>query len=523
MVLTIRTIRQATSRSLVYRSVLRCYSKDNKEIEPKKDESVSKHNIKPSTSRAAPAPFDASNPVSSLLSKNKKPYIPKIKHERLTYDYPGLPNQDDFTKYSGNSEHKPIKPVTRWSRYVPKILTAIVVIWGAYTVKVWVYLPEKGSDSKELLSPTEFHKFIVTHKEQIDEDHFLVELTPKYNHWQYNYHINYAEKSIWNGDRIWSVEIKQPEIMVVRSYTPLPLYFMKSEYTRSGEKKPLLKVIDNDIEDYDKQGVMTLYVKRYKDGEVSRYITGRNIGDELELRGPHINYKFPYHPLKDHFQRPTFKDLPSKIEAESLREKIESVKNIPKFDNLAFYGAGTGIAPILQVLLSRNPYRGHTTVHYSAQAPGELEPLERFLFFLEQIDRILLKKHYDSDKKSILTVKDVKKPTELHYLSPLRLEQQSFSPEESLKMRMRILEGENEEEETIGEEDADFVRYDNAIEQARATKRKKKEDPALALVCGPEGYIGYVAGPKDLEAREQGPVDGLLGKHGWSSLNVYKL
>ena len=87
---------------------------------------------------------------------------------------------------------------------------------------------------------------------------------------------------------------------------------------------------------------------------------------------------------------------------------------------------------------------------------------------------------------------------------------------------MRILEGENEDEPNE-DDGTDIIRYENAIEQARATKKMKKEGPALALVCGPEGYIGYVAGPKDLEARKQGPVDGLLGKRGWSSVNVYKL
>lgn len=507
---------RALRSTRVPRPFVRCYSDKNKDVEPKKDHSAAEHKVNNATSRAAPAPFDGANPVGHLLNKDKKPYIPKLNHERLTYNYPGLPNQDDFTKYAGNASHKATKPVSRWSRYVPKIIAAVVVAWGAYTVKVWVFPSEEGSDSKELLSPTAFHKFIVTHKEQIDSDHFLIELTPKFNHWQFNYHIDYAEKSIWNGDRIWSVDIKQPEIMVVRSYTPLPLYFMKSEYTRSGEKKPLLKVIDNDTEDYDKLGVMTLYVKRYPDGEVSRYITSRAVGDELELRGPHIEYKFPYHPLKDFFQRPTFKDLPSKIEAESMRDKIVSVKQLPKFDNLTFYSAGTGIAPILQVLFSRNPYRGYTTIHYSAQSPGEIQPMERFLFFLEQIDRVRLVRHYDSEKR-FLSKNDIPKPTEPHYLSPMRLEQHDFSPDESFRMRKRIDENEDLE---LSEPP---VRYENAVDQARTTKGTEKEGAALALVCGPNGYVDYVAGAKQMETGNQGDIGGLLGKQGWNNHNVYKL
>lgn len=140
------------------------------------------------------------------------------------------------TKINITTNNKP-KRISRWTRYIPKILTVIGVAWAGYTVKVW-YLddPEEGQDSNELLDPNEFHKFIVTHKEQIDDDHYIIELKSKYDRWEYSFATNPDKKSLWNGDHIWSVEIKQPDINVVRSYTPLPMYYMKSEYTRSGEK-----------------------------------------------------------------------------------------------------------------------------------------------------------------------------------------------------------------------------------------------------------------------------------------------
>ena len=63
-------------------------------------------------------------------------------------------------------------------------------------------------------------------------------------------------------------------------------------------------------------------------------------------------------------------------------ETIKRINNLPDVDNLVFYAAGTGIAPILQLLLSRNPYLGHVDIHYSARSKGELgEGLQRFLFF----------------------------------------------------------------------------------------------------------------------------------------------
>lgn len=511
------------------RIINRYYSnkKNEEKKELAKDESEKGvFQVKPTTSLSAPAPISPNLGIESLLKKDNKPYIPKLKHERLTYDYPGLPNEDDFTKHS-NTAMKP-KPVTRWTRHVPKILTVLVVLWGAYTVKVWYFQPEKGSDSKELLDPVEFHKFVITHKQQIDDNHYLIEVRPKFKNWQYSYYAHYEDKSIWNGDKIWSVEIKQPQIMVVRSYTPLPLYFMKSERTRSGEIDPLLRVIDNDIEDYDKGGVMTFYIKKYDDGEISRYIVNKNVGDELDIRGPHIEFKFPYHPLKPLHQRPMFRDLPSKVESESLLEVVQKEHDIPEFDNLDFFTAGTGIAPALQVLFSRNPYRGFVNVHYSAQTEDEMKPLKRFLFFLEKLDRVKFIEHIDSSPKTVLKKKDVLAPQPQNYISPMRLEEaeqkkpEGLTPEEAYKLRLSIMEDESPKKPEAKEDDR-APRYKSALHQAQATSKQKKPAAALAIVCGPEGYIDYVAGAKHLARNEQGPVKGLLGEKGWDNTNVHKL
>lgn len=497
----------------------------------KRDDENAVFKVKSKSSPSAPAPMSPDLGIESLMKKDNKPYIPKLKHDRLTYEYPGLPNEDDFTKHT-NKVKKP-KTVNRWSRHVPKLLTAVVVLWGAYTVKVWYFPLEKGSDSKELLDPNTFHKFVITHKLKIDDDHYLIEVRPKFKNWQYSYYAHYENKSIWNGDKIWSVEVKQPQIMVVRSYTPLPLYFMKSERTRSGEKEPLLRVIENDAEDYDKGGVMTFYIKRYGDGEVSRYIVDKAVGDEIDIRGPHIEYTFPHHPLKQLHERPLFRDLPSKVEAESLVETIKKDNKIPDFDNLDFYAAGTGIAPALQVLFSRNPYRGYMRLHYSSRTGHELGPLERFLFFLEKLDRVKLIRHIDEQPKTLLNTKNVPKPKPRNYISPMRqeieansgaVEQSGLSSEEALKLRISIMDESKEAKEKAEERAKQrATRYENALQQAAVTSKQVKAPAGLAIVCGPDGYVDYVAGGKLLNTNEQGEVKGLLGDKSWDSTNVYKL
>ncbi|GEQ68789.1 hypothetical protein JCM33374_g2458 [Metschnikowia sp. JCM 33374] len=513
-------------------------SSQNKEVAQHNDDANKNElfHVQSQSSASAPAPMDSG--IAKLMKKDVKPYVPKLKHQRLSYEYPGLPNEDDFTKHTDKIK-KP-KRVGRWTSVMPKLLVFGAVIWGAYVVKVWYYASDDDAESSELLDPKTFHKFVVTHKHQIDRDHFLVEVKPKYNNWQYSYYAHYDNKSIWNGDKMWSVEVKQPDIMVVRSYTPLPLYFMKSENTRSGKKEPLLRVIENDCEDHDKGGTMTFYIKKYDDGEVSRYIVNKKVGEELELRGPHVEYKFPHHPLNALHERPIFRDLPSQVEAETLVESVKREHNVPDYDNLDFYGAGTGIAPILQVLFSRNPYRGFVNVHYSAKSDSELDPFKRFLFFLEKLDRIKLINHIDEFPRSMLSAKDMHKPNVRNYISGLREEtegrdissgidadaqkEKTGSEAEKFKLRMSILDA----AETPGEKPSNVPIerapwYKNALEQARVTSLRQKPDAALALVCGPDGYVDYVAGGKDLATGEQGPVKGLLGESGWDETNVFKL
>lgn len=507
---------------------------ESKEISKKdKDDdnnynSIQSFDIKQTTSKSAPAPLENTG-IEQLMKKDNKPYIPKLKYQRLTHEFTELPNDDKYT----NMVKKP-KTITRWTRYVPKLLTAVVIVWCGYTYYVWSTDTEEGEDSTELLHPDEFHKFIITHKEKLDDDHYLIELVPKFHHWQYSFLTSPDAKSLWNGsEKLWSVEIKQPDINVVRSYTPLPLYFMKSEYTKNNLRKPLLKIIHPETEEYDKDGTMCLYVKRYENGEVSRYITDKNVGDELELRGPKTEFKLPYHPLKKLHNRPIFRDLPSKTEPDNMIDTVKKVNNLPDVDNLAFYAAGTGIAPVLQMVLSQKPYMGHIDIHYSARSKGELgEGIQRFLFFLDKLDRINIIYHFDDQPNSKLSIKDINPPNQFNYITPMTLENKSkFLNEDEIKElqeKIELQKKQNNQELDLSDkliqsaaERGDY--FETALDQAIKTSKLPKKPASLAIVCGPDGYIDYVAGPKDLVRDEQGKVDGLLGNKKWDNSNVYKL
>ncbi len=71
---------------------------------------------------------------------------------------------------------------------------------------------------------------------------------------------------------LWSVEIKQPQIQVARDYTPLPT--------------PTLADEAEDLE----RGYLRFLIRRMDGGEVSTYLSGLQVGDTIELRGPHLGF-----------------------------------------------------------------------------------------------------------------------------------------------------------------------------------------------------------------------------------------
>jgi NAD(P)H-flavin reductase len=92
---------------------------------------------------------------------------------------------------------------------------------------------------------------------------------------------------------IWNVHFKQPQIQIVRAYTPLP-------------------PIDACVAGTD--GQLRFLIRRDKTGEVSDYIHNLPTGANIELRGPNLEYALPEH-----------------------------------IQQVVFFAGGTGIAPALQV------------------------------------------------------------------------------------------------------------------------------------------------------------------------------
>lgn len=72
---------------------------------------------------------------------------------------------------------------------------------------------------------------------------------------------------------IHHIYVKQPDLQIQRPYTPLT-----SSFLRSGP---------------DSESEISILVKRYADGEVSRWLHRLKVGDEVEIRGPLPTWRPP--------------------------------------------------------------------------------------------------------------------------------------------------------------------------------------------------------------------------------------
>ncbi|KAF5103300.1 hypothetical protein D0Z03_000236 [Geotrichum reessii] len=470
-----------------------------------------------------------SSSTSPTIGPDAKGYVPKLSYERVSYEYPPPPKQPKFVP----SESKP------WKRHIPALAAVLGIAWAMYAYKY--FLSGDKTSNEKLLEPDRFTPFKITYKEDITEDLQLIELSPSYE--QFRTLLKSKESGLWNGKKLWSVEVKQPEIQVVRRYTPLPMYYMQGL-----EGKALLRLLGGKEED---EGRMVLLVKKYTDGEVSRWLHRMPVGSTVELRGPFVGYRFPYSPIdKTAPMRETMEDLPSRMSVEP--EGFAQALNVPEPENIVFFAAGTGIAPILQSLFSKNPPRGHVDVHYSLSSRDEI-PFKRFLLFLEKTGRAKFHYHIDNEN-SFLAAKDIIAPGKMQYLG-YRNEKLSKELEEEKKLSqvMEQIRKERSGEAVqspvpleINREIVDFeamkqaeasketkpaattpasakapVKYQNVLEQAAALAKVPQRPASLAVVCGPPGYVDYVSGKRDLSGR--GPIAGLLGQKGWDTTNVHRM
>lgn len=150
----------------------------------------------------------------------------------------------------------------RSSRRLSRSWIALVVALGAGTT-AYFFLPDISRSAptsiKDPLSPRHFTPATVLSNGSCGPDTKLLELVvpphllpPR------------DPSSSAPFTPIWSVFIKDDDIQVERPYTPL--------------------------EGIDDDGRMLFLIKKYPKGEVGRWLHSKNVGDQVELRGPLITW-----------------------------------------------------------------------------------------------------------------------------------------------------------------------------------------------------------------------------------------
>lgn len=397
----------------------------------------------------------------------QKTTIPPAPIHRVTYEYPPPPKpKPEIPKES-----------TTWKRHLPLAIGLGSLLWAGYAV--YYFFGDKTGSQQTVLTPDAFSTYQITNKQAVSSDTCLIELAPKY---AASSAMLKSGATLWNAKRLWSVQVKHPMIQIARNYTPLPLYFMQPD--RPG-LPPLLRIMGTSAD----EGRMTLLVKRYEDGEMSRYLHSLPVGSDVEIRGPFVEYKFPYGPADQQPMRQPMLDNPSRMKAES---QLDPSNSAPKAETLAMFTAGTGITTAFQLLLSpHNPPRGFVEVYHSARTREDV-PFDRFRLFLESVGRAKFHIYIDDENR---------------YIGP-----DDIPVQKSL----------DSQEITEPSASPNSKKYLSVLQQYADVKKELDVPlPSRSVVCGPPGYVTYVSGDPGMNGDSE--IGGLLGPKGWSKESTKRM
>lgn len=132
-----------------------------------------------------------------------------------------------------------------------------LVVWtslSAGALLYWIYSESRLSPSSKALAPSNFVPLRIVSSLKSGRDHqlFTLELSPE------------QLPDAIPQDAIWSLCVKDDDLQVERPYTPL--------YGLSADAQ------------------IVLWVKKYKSGEVSRWLHSKKVGDQVWTRGPLLTW-----------------------------------------------------------------------------------------------------------------------------------------------------------------------------------------------------------------------------------------
>jgi len=213
------------------------------------------------------------------------------------------------------------------------VLTASAV--GGFAYRYWGISDDDETSTR--LNPSTFTQYTITARQPVSSTSSIISLRPPRDDADGKNKPAIPAKAgeelkdwkdIWNRG-VWSVQIKQPQLQIARSYTPLPPSSATTTTATAATTLASSSPSEQDGRRLSSSGItasddiLRLYIRTTpSSGEVPAYISSQPLYSTLTLRGPTLELEIPPH----------------------VREVV-------------FLAGGTGIAPALQVasILAQRP------------------------------------------------------------------------------------------------------------------------------------------------------------------------
>ncbi|KAG0267413.1 hypothetical protein BG011_005698 [Mortierella polycephala] len=236
-----------------------------------------------------------------------------------------------------------------------------------------------------------------------------------------------------------AIYVKDDEIQAMRAYTPV-------------------HSTEND------QDTMQLLIKRYSEGQVSRFMHSAKPGQKIEMRGPILIWP-------------------------------GGKSDLEQWDEIGMIAGGTGITaflPIIHSALTNQNKKIKLSLLVASQSPEEL-------YFKDELDQLAetfpdqLRVAYTVDKAPVAPTPDQEWKGLVGYVNEEML--QGFIPQPK---STTVATSTEEEQIPVGE------------------KAKK----SIILICGPENMVKHVSGTRGANGQE--PIRGVLGAMGYQKNQVFR-
>ncbi|CAG8959398.1 hypothetical protein HYFRA_00001296 [Hymenoscyphus fraxineus] len=353
--------------------------------------------------------------------------------------------------------------------------TTVMLILDYIAISLWEYFNEPNY----VFDPPRFTPFRLVKRDEVSETAVVLTLRPEKlpnpacDNWG-------VYRRAW-ASGMWSVEFKQPQLMIAREYTPLP---------------PLPDVKKGEEAD------LRFLIRKEKGGEMSGYLFGLSQGDVLGLRGPNVEYGF---------------------------QGVEHVSEV------VFVAGGTGIASALQA--------AHVLLEGTLDADFKVKPGEvvgAVVSHMKLREREKERKQKEEERKQRGEEKYTPR-VKILWANRRSEDRHQSGPVSEIIASLKARHGEHFEIEYLVDEEKTFVN-ESVIQKAlgaphdmvRVMRVSKgwigmkslfghpKTVPldvvkdSLLMVSGPKGFVEYVAGAKKWENGKegQGEVGGLLARMG---------